>query len=100
MPAPPNTPSQLSVNTQGQLTDPKEFGNIIVRTNPDGSIVRLSDVSRVELGAQLYLTLGSYNGRPATLIILYQTPEANALQTAAGVRTTMAALAKSFPPSL
>jgi hydrophobe/amphiphile efflux-1 (HAE1) family protein len=100
MPAPPNTPSQLSVNTQGQLTDPKEFGNIIVRTNPDGSIVRLSDVSRVELGAQLYLTLGSYNGRPATLIILYQTPEANALQTAAGVRTTMAVLAKSFPPSL
>ena len=100
MPAPPNTPNQLSVNAQGQLTDPKEFGNIIVRTNPDGSIVRLSDVSRVELGAQLYLTLGSYNGRPATLIILYQTPEANALQTAASVRTTMAALAKSFPPSL
>ncbi len=100
LPAPKNNQFQLSVNAQGRLTDPKQFGNIVVRTNPDGSILRLSDVSRLELGAQLYQTLGSLNGRPATLMILYQTPDANALTTAKNVRATMAELAKAFPPGL
>jgi hydrophobe/amphiphile efflux-1 (HAE1) family protein len=100
LPAPKNNQFQLSVNAQGRLTDPKQFGDIIVRTNPDGSILRLRDVSRVELGAQLYQTLGSFNSQPATLVILYQTPDANALTTAKAVEAKMAELAKAFPPGL
>lgn len=100
LPAPKNNQFQLSLNAQGRLTDPKQFGDVIVRTNPDGSLLRLRDVSRLELGAQLYQTLGSLNNKPATLVILYQTPDANALTTAKNVRKTMADLAKSFPPGL
>ncbi len=100
LPAPKNNQFQLSVNAQGRLTDPKEFGRIVVRSNPDGSVLRLRDVSRVELGAQLYQTLGTLNGKPATLVILYQTPDANALNTVAAVRQRLAELQKSFPPSL
>src|SRR5215469_6187406 len=100
LPAPQNNQFQLSVNAQGRLTDTKQFGDIIVRSNPDGSILRLRDVSRVELGAQLYQTLGSYNHKPATLVILYQTLDANALKTAQAVRNTMDSLAKAFPPGL
>ena len=100
LPAPKNNQFQLSVNSQGRLVDPKQFGDIVVRSNPDGSILRLRDVSRVELGAQLYQTLGSLNSRPATVVILYQTPEANALTTAKAVRKRMEELAKAFPPSL
>jgi hydrophobe/amphiphile efflux-1 (HAE1) family protein len=100
LPAPKNNQFQLSVNAEGRLTDPKQFGGIVVRSNPDGSILRLRDVSRVELGAQLYQTLGTLNGKPATLVILYQTPDANALNTVAAVRQRLAELSKSFPPSL
>lgn len=100
MPAPKNNQFQLSVNAQGRLIDPKQFGDISVRSNPDGSLLRLRDVSRLELGAQLYQTLGSLNNRPATLVILYQTPDANALNTAKNVRKTMTDLAKAFPPGL
>ena len=100
LPAPKNNQFQLSVNAQGRLTDPSQFGNIVVRSNPDGSILRLRDVSRVELGAQLYQTLGSLNEKPATLVILYQTPDANALTTAKAVEARMAELAKAFPPGL
>ena len=99
-PAPTNTKFQLSVNAQGRLTDPKQFGQIVVRANPNGSILRLRDVSRVELGAQLYQTLGSLNHKPATLVILYQTPDANAITTAKAVSKTMGDLAKAFPPGL
>jgi hydrophobe/amphiphile efflux-1 (HAE1) family protein len=99
-PAPKGNKFQLAVNAPGLLTDPKQFGDIIVRSNPDGSVLRLSDVSRVELGAELYQTTGNLGDKPATLMILYQTPEANAIKTAAAVRSTMAELAKSFPPGL
>jgi len=100
LPAPKNTKFQLQVNAQGRLIDPKQFANIIVKTNPDGSILRLSDVARVELGAQLYLTTGSLNGHPATLMIVYQTPQANAIATAKSVRKTMDDLKKAFPSGL
>ncbi len=100
LPAPKNNQFQLSVDAQGRLTDPQQFGSIAVRANPDGSVLHLRDVARVELGAQLYQTLGSINGSPATLVILYQTPDANALRTAQAVRDRMDELAKVFPPSL
>ncbi|HEX3368708.1 MAG TPA: efflux RND transporter permease subunit, partial [Candidatus Cybelea sp.] len=100
LPAPANNQYQLSVNAQGRLIDPKQFGDITVRANPDGSVLHLRDVARIELGAQLYQTLGSLNGRPATEVILYQTPDANALTTANAVRARMEELSKAFPPSL
>jgi hydrophobe/amphiphile efflux-1 (HAE1) family protein len=100
LPAPKNNQFQLSVNAQGRLTDPKQFGNIIVRTNPDGSLLRLRDVSRIDLGAQLYLTEGALSGKTSTLVILYQTPDANAITTAKNVRATMEQLSKAFPPGL
>ena len=100
LPAPKNNQFQLSVNAQGRLVDPKQFGDITVRSNPDGSVLRLRDVARVELGAQLYQTLGTLNGKPATLVILYQTPDANALTTAKAVSARMEQLSKAFPPSL
>ena len=100
MPAPKGNQFQLSVNAPARLSDPKAFGDIIVRSNPDGSVLRLGDVARVELGAELYQTVGGLADKPATLVILYQTPEANAIKTASAVRATMAQLAKTFPPGL
>ena len=99
-PAPANNQYQLSLSTRGRLVDPKQFGDITVRANQDGSILRLRDVARIELGAQLYQTLGALNGKPATLVILYQTPDANALSTTAAVRAKLDELSKAFPPGL
>ena len=99
-PAPKGNAFQTAVNADGRLAEPKQFGDIIVRSNPDGSMLRLSDVSRVELGAEVYQTVGALADRPATLLILYQTPDANAIQTAAAVRSTMAHLAPGFPAGL
>ncbi len=91
---------QLSVNAPGQLETAKQFGEIIVKSNPDGSVLRLSDVSRLELGAQQYVTIGRTSGAPSTVILLYQTPDANALSTARNVRATMERLKAQFPPGL
>ena len=68
-----------TITTQGRLTDAKEFGQIIVRANPDGSTVRLSDVARIELGSRDYDFIGRYNGKPATLVGIFLQPGANAL---------------------
>ena len=91
---------QLNINAQGQLQTTKEFGDIVVRTNPDGSVLRLSDVSRLELGAEQYQSVGKLNGKTSTVILLYQTPDANAISTAKAVRSTMEGLAKQFPPGI
>ena len=99
-PAKAGTEFQLTLNAQGQLATTKEFGNIVVRTNPDGSFLRLSDVSRLELGAQSYNSVGRLNGENATVILLYQAPDANAIVTAKNVRKTMDQLAKAFPPGI
>ncbi len=99
-PAPKGNQFQLSVNAQGQLLDTKQFGDIIVKSNPDGSVLRLSDVSRLELASQLYRRSAGPPARPSTVILLYQTPEANAIQAAGGVRTTMEQLKKQFPPGV
>jgi multidrug efflux pump len=99
-PAKAGTAYQLSVSSQGQLTDANQFGNIAVRANADGSILRLRDVARVELGAQNYSTIGRLDADDATVILLYQTPTANALSTAKGVRATLDQLKANFPPGL
>jgi hydrophobic/amphiphilic exporter-1 (mainly G- bacteria), HAE1 family len=89
-----------TVLTQGRLTTPEEFGDIILRANQDGSIVRLKDVARIELGAQTYNLIGRYNGRPATILALYQLPGSNAVETAKNVRARMAQLALRFPQDM
>ncbi len=100
LPAPNTTKFQTSITSQSQLQTAKEFGNVIVRTNPDGSVLRVTDVGRTELGAQQYQTVGAFNNAPSTVILLYQTPDANALATAKNVRKTMAALKAQFPAGL
>ena len=76
-----------AVRAQGRLTSPEEFGDIVIRENPDGSIVRLKDVARIELGAQIYNVAGPLQrqGRPRSWRI-YQLPGSNALDAANGVK--------------
>ena len=78
-PAPKGTDFTYSVRAQGRLTSPDEFGAIVIRANPDGSTVRLRDVARVELGAQVYNVTGRLNGKPSAIIAIYQLPGSNAL---------------------
>ena len=99
-PAPAGQEFTYSVRAQGRLTSPEEFGNIVVRENRDGSVVRLRDVARVELGAQTYNVRGRLNGDPAALIAIYQLPGSNALDAARGVKAAMAELSRSFPQDL
>jgi HAE1 family hydrophobic/amphiphilic exporter-1 len=91
---------QLSIRTKGRLTDPKEFENIVVRANPDGSIVRIRDVGRVELGAQSSDSFGRFNGKPGAILYVTQAPGANAVAIATSVRATMDRLAERFPEDL
>jgi len=91
---------QYTVNVKGRLATSKEFEGMVVRTLPDGSILRIKDVARTELAAQDYNNIGRLNGVPATVLEVYQLPGANALQTAEGVRRTLERLAAYFPPGL
>lgn len=91
---------QYSVNVKGRLTEVEEFENILVRANRDGSLVRLKDVARVELGAQNYANFGRFQGKPCIPIGIFQLPGANALETAQGVRRTLDELSKTFPPGI
>lgn len=112
--APPTAgsqPYQLTVNVPGQLADPEQFGNIIIKTlstQPNQSanssttaqIVRLRDVGRVELGSSSYSQLAKLNGKPSAAIGIFQLPGANALQVAEEVRKTVKKMEKQFPPGL
>jgi hydrophobic/amphiphilic exporter-1 (mainly G- bacteria), HAE1 family len=91
---------QAAVRSQGRLTSPKEFGNIIIRALPNGAILRLTDVARIELGAQTYGVSSRYNGKPAATIAVYQLPGSNALEAAANVKKLMTQLKQSFPDDL
>jgi multidrug efflux pump len=83
--------------TKSKLSTPDEFGNVIVRTNPDGSTVRVRDVARVELGAEDYSVAARLDGQPATGMAIRLTPTANALETANAVKAKMTELSKQFP---
>jgi HAE1 family hydrophobic/amphiphilic exporter-1 len=99
-PAPANQQLTYSVLAQGRLSSPEQFENVIVREAPDGGIVRVKDVARVELGAQDYSVVSRLNGKPAIVIPVYQLPGSNAVQTAAGVRKLMAEMKQSFPQDM
>jgi HAE1 family hydrophobic/amphiphilic exporter-1 len=89
-----------TVRTEGRLVTPEEFGKIILRANPDGSIVHLSDVARVELGDQQYGISGRYNQAPSGVMAIYQLPGSNAVATAKLVTERMKELSKTFPPGI
>jgi hydrophobe/amphiphile efflux-1 (HAE1) family protein len=91
---------QLNVETLGRLTDPRQFGNIIVRNDPNGRVTRVRDVARVELGAQDYSANGYLDQREAVPLLVFQRPGSNALATADRIKTTMQQLARSFPSGL
>ena len=91
---------QYAVRARGRLASVEEFGNVIVRADPDGSFVRLRDVARVELGSQVYNAVSKLNNRPAAMIALYQSPGANALTVADAVHARLAALSQRFPPDV
>lgn len=99
-PAKSGTQFQYTVNVKGRLTDPAEFENMIVRTLPDGSILRMKDVSRTELSGKSYTSFGRKDGIPATVLIIYQLPGANAIETAENVRHLLEEASKTFPPGL
>jgi hydrophobe/amphiphile efflux-1 (HAE1) family protein len=91
---------QLNIQTKGRLSSIDDFEKIIIRTNPDGSVLRLSDIARLELGASNLDRATRLNGAPATLIGVYQSPGANALTTLAAVKAKLAEAAKTFPDDL
>jgi hydrophobic/amphiphilic exporter-1 (mainly G- bacteria), HAE1 family len=99
-PSPPGQQFTYSMRAQGRLTTPEEFGDIILRSNPDGSNLRLKDVARMEMGAQSYGLTGRYNGNPAAVMAIYQLPGSNAVDAANAVRAKMVDLSKRFPQDL
>ncbi|OPY74304.1 MAG: Efflux pump membrane transporter BepG [Syntrophorhabdus sp. PtaU1.Bin050] len=99
-PAPKGQEFTYAIKAQGRLESPEQFGAIVLRANPDGSLVRLKDVGRVELGAQNYSMMGRLNGKPSAVLALYQLPGTNAIQSADGVTKLMENAKKSFPPDL
>lgn len=100
--SPTGGPQELvyTITTQGRLSEPAQFEDIIVRSNPDGSAVRLRDVARVELGGKDYDFVGRINGKPATLVGIFLQPGANALDVAGDVKATMKTLSSRFPQGL
>src|SRR6266478_3914628 len=99
-PAPPGKEMTYTVRAQGRLQSAEEFAQIVVRSNPDGSVVRLSDVARIELGALNYQQVSRVNGQPGSIIAVFQAPGSNALDVARGVKSAMAELKQRFPPDL
>lgn len=99
-PTPPGQQFQYSVRVKGRLDDIQEFENIIVRSNPDGSMIRIKDLGTAELGAFSYNSFSRLNGKDACSILIYQLPGANALDTVAKVRATIKDLSSKFPVGL
>jgi len=99
-PTPHGTELTIPVITRGRMSEVKEFEDMIVRAYPDGSMVRMRDVARVELGAQSYDLQGRWNGRPNTFLLTFLAPGANALDTVRRVRQEMDKVAKAFPPGV
>src|SRR6202041_1948635 len=96
-PAPKNQKFTYSVLAQGRLTSPEQFGNIVVRAAPNGGVVRVKDVARVELGGQDYSMMGRLNGKPCAVVAVYQLPGSNAVETAAAARALMAQMKPRLP---
>jgi hydrophobic/amphiphilic exporter-1 (mainly G- bacteria), HAE1 family len=99
-PAPRGQEFTYAVLAQGRLLSPEEFGRIVVRETPDGGIVRVRDVARIELGSQDYSVTGRFNGKPSAVIAAYQLPGSNAVDAADGIKKLMAQMKRSFPEDI
>src|SRR4026209_2543173 len=99
-PVPPGQEFTYSVRAQGRLETEEEFGNIVIRADPDGSMVRLKDVARAQLGAQMHNIIGRMNGKPAANIAVYQLPGSNAIQTMDAATKLMEEMKSRFPGDL
>jgi hydrophobic/amphiphilic exporter-1 (mainly G- bacteria), HAE1 family len=99
-PVPPGQEFTYSVRAQGRLISEQEFGQIVVRETPDGGIVRVKDVARVELGSQDYSTAGRLNGKPGAIIALYQLPGSNAVDAANAANKLIAGMKQTFPQDI
>ena len=99
-PAPKGQEFTYSVRAQGRLVTPEEFEQIVVRAAPDGGIVRIKDVARVELGAQDYTIVSHLNGKPSAIVAVYQLPGSNAVQAAAGVKKLLAEQKQRLPQGI
>ena len=99
-PAPKGQEFTYTVLAQGRLVSPEEFGQIVVRETPDGGVVRVRDVARIELGSQDYSVIGRFNGKPGTIIAAYQLPGSNAVDAAAGVKKLMSEMKQRFPEDM
>jgi multidrug efflux pump len=91
---------QYTLNAQGRLTDPSEFGDIVVKVGSDGRITRLNEVGRVDLGAADYATTVDYDGHPTVALAVFQLPGTNAINTANVIYARMKELKKRFPPGM
>jgi hydrophobic/amphiphilic exporter-1 (mainly G- bacteria), HAE1 family len=96
-PAPKGQEFTYSVRAQGRLVTPEDFEQIVVRAAPDGGIVRIKDVARVELGAQDYTIISHLNGNPSAIVAVYQLPGSNAVQAAEGVKKLLAGESQRLP---
>jgi HAE1 family hydrophobic/amphiphilic exporter-1 len=96
-PVPKGQVYTFTIRAKGRLTTAEEFADVIVRANPDGSVVRLKDVARIELGTETYNEIGRYRGNNSAVVLAYQLPGSNALAAAAGVRKTMDAARARLP---
>ncbi len=99
-PAPSGNEMTYTVRAPGRLVTAEQFGNIVIRSNPDGSIVRLKDIARIELGALNYQQIARMNGKPTCVIAVFQSPGSNAIAVANGVRDVMAQMKQRFPADL
>jgi hydrophobe/amphiphile efflux-1 (HAE1) family protein len=96
-PIPDEQAFQYTIVTKGQLVEPDEFGQIVVRTNDEGGVVRVADIARVELGSASYTSDSRFNGKPTAAVAIYQAPGANALDVAERVRAELKRLEQRFP---
>src|SRR3954469_23291314 len=99
-PIPSGQKFTYTVRAQGRLQTPEEFGNIVVRADPDGSLVRVKDIARIDLGAQTYNLRSRLNGQPSAILAIYQLPGTNALKAAQRVRKLMAEAKQRFPADM
>jgi HAE1 family hydrophobic/amphiphilic exporter-1/multidrug efflux pump len=99
-PAPPGQQMTYTVTVHGRLRSVEEFENVVLKAGPNGSIVRLRDVARIELAATDYTRSSRLNGRPVALLGVYQLPDANALEVSKNVRATLEQLSQRFPTGI
>lgn len=99
-PAPSGQMFQINLRAMGRLVQPEEFANMIIKRSDDGTLIKVKDVGRVELGAESYDTNGAYNGKDAVVVVVYLRPGGNAIQVSDGVTKELERLRRHFPPGL